>query len=521
MPENKITTNLGRVSLVPRGTYDPAATYTRLDYVRFGDDGYLARRSGLRGVTPADGEDWMLAVGSGSAKMARSWAVGGSGERPEEDTDNAKYYAGQARESAGSAAGSVQVLEDNREAIQSIRDNLADIQAVSENREAVRIVSGQIQTVQTVGEHMADVQTVVENLEAIQGAPDAAERAEAADDDANLAAERAEEAANRAQSIAQGAKGYYETPETLRESVPEGTAGDWAIVGSTDTVWVWDKDTEDWKDSHQATDLSNYYTKDQADAENNKLLANITQATDGKLTELSGTLSGQISSLEGTVSTGLAGKLGKTEAAAKVAKALSFTGGASGSYDGSEEKTVDIPALPGPASEDAPGLMSAEDKQKLNGIAAGAQVNAVTSVSSKTGAVTLKKADLGLGSVDNTADSAKNVATAARLATPQTINGVSFDGSAPITVYDSTKQPRHKTLSLTLAAATWSESNTYTVTATGVTAGNTVIVSPAPASFEAWCEAEVRCTAQGADSLTFTAADKPAADLTAQVLILD
>lgn len=47
------------------------------------------------------------------------------------------------------------------------------------------------------------------------------------------------------------------------------------------------------------------------------------------------------------------------------------------------------------------GFMSASDKSKLNGIQAGAQVNAVTSVAGKTGAVTLSKSDVGLGSVQN------------------------------------------------------------------------------------------------------------------------
>jgi len=47
------------------------------------------------------------------------------------------------------------------------------------------------------------------------------------------------------------------------------------------------------------------------------------------------------------------------------------------------------------------GFMSAADKSKLNGIEAGAQVNTVTSVAGKTGAVTLSKSDVGLGSVQN------------------------------------------------------------------------------------------------------------------------
>lgn len=45
----------------------------------------------------------------------------------------------------------------------------------------------------------------------------------------------------------------------------------------------------------------------------------------------------------------------------------------------------------------------------------------------------------GLNLVDNTADSAKNVLSATKLTTARTINGVSFDGTADITTYDSTK----------------------------------------------------------------------------------
>jgi hypothetical protein len=57
---------------------------------------------------------------------------------------------------------------------------------------------------------------------------------------------------------------------------------------------------------------------------------------------------------------------------------------------------------------------------------------AVDSVAGKTGVVTLVKGDVGLGNVDNTADSAKSVASAAILTTARTIGGVSFDGSASI-----------------------------------------------------------------------------------------
>jgi hypothetical protein len=49
------------------------------------------------------------------------------------------------------------------------------------------------------------------------------------------------------------------------------------------------------------------------------------------------------------------------------------------------------------------GVMSSSDKTKLDGIAAGAQVNTVTSVAGKTGAVTLVSADVGLSNVTNNA----------------------------------------------------------------------------------------------------------------------
>ena len=43
--------------------------------------------------------------------------------------------------------------------------------------------------------------------------------------------------------------GWYATPEALRTAHATATAGDWAIVCSTDTVWIWDTDTSAWTDS--------------------------------------------------------------------------------------------------------------------------------------------------------------------------------------------------------------------------------------------------------------------------------
>lgn len=53
----------------------------------------------------------------------------------------------------------------------------------------------------------------------------------------------------------------------------------------------------------------------------------------------------------------------------------------------------------------------------------------------------ITKAQVGLGNADNTADANKNVLSATKLTTARKINGVSFDGSADITIEDDTKIP--------------------------------------------------------------------------------
>ena len=72
--------------------------------------------------------------------------------------------------------------------------------------------------------------------------------------------------AEQAQGIAQGAMGYYTTPEALKAAHPTSEVGVWAIIGSTDSIWVWDDASNDWIDTHKKTDLSDYYTKSQTEA---------------------------------------------------------------------------------------------------------------------------------------------------------------------------------------------------------------------------------------------------------------
>lgn len=94
-----------------------------------------------------------------------------------------------------------------------------------------------------------------------------ANAASASASSASASATAAAQSAADAQAVTQGQKGYFETDTALKAAHPIGQVGWWAIVGSTDTIWVWDDTTSTWLNSGNQTDLSNYYTKTQADAE--------------------------------------------------------------------------------------------------------------------------------------------------------------------------------------------------------------------------------------------------------------
>ena len=71
--------NLGRVSLVPRGVYNAAVQYERLDIVQYEGASYLVLRS-VQGVTPTDGTDYMLLAAKGDTGLqGKQGATGSTG----------------------------------------------------------------------------------------------------------------------------------------------------------------------------------------------------------------------------------------------------------------------------------------------------------------------------------------------------------------------------------------------------------------------------------------------------------
>ena len=81
------------------------------------------------------------------------------------------------------------------------------------------------------------------------------------------------------------------------------------------------------------------------------------------------------------------------------------------------------------------------------------------------------------------------------------------------------KQSALGTLTVTLTVVGWS-SDAQTVTATGVTSSNTVIVAPIPSDMSDYTDAGIVCTAQGTNTLTFECDTTPSSAIDVNVVII-
>ena len=157
-----------------------------------------------------------------------------------EDTSEAQTLAdlvSQAAASANAAADSARIVQENKDAIQNANENIEAIKAAPANAKA-----------------------------AAASAKEA--RSWAVGDTASRPGEGMDNAkyyAALAQQVSQGAVGWYPNYEALYTAHDTGYDGNWAIVGDTDTIWVWDSDTGVWKDTGESSKFANYYDKTQID----------------------------------------------------------------------------------------------------------------------------------------------------------------------------------------------------------------------------------------------------------------
>lgn len=130
----EVVTPLGRVALRPAGEYQSGQTYDRLDLVRYNGSGWICLKDGTA-TDPVDGADWMLYVeqgDSGNATLAQSWAEGGTGVRPGEDTNNAKYFSEQAKSGAASSNDSANISSESASSAQLSKNAAESAQNAAE-----------------------------------------------------------------------------------------------------------------------------------------------------------------------------------------------------------------------------------------------------------------------------------------------------------------------------------------------------------------------------------------------------
>ena len=206
------------------------------------------------------------ASAASSAETAKSWAIGGTGTRAGEDTDNAKYYAGTAKASADAASGhsstaaakasdaasSASNAADSAAAAKTSEDNARAAQAAAEEAKdkATEIVGGDFATNQQVAAAVsthnesadahADLREIVRNHTESKNNPHGVTKAQIGlgsvdnTSDANKPVSTAQAAeiadAKKAGTDAQSALGTHKSDTTVHITAAERTA--WNAKGS-------------------------------------------------------------------------------------------------------------------------------------------------------------------------------------------------------------------------------------------------------------------------------------------------
>lgn len=425
--------------------------------------------------------------------------------------------------------------------------------------------------------------------------------------------------------------GWYATESALTTAHPTATDGDWAIVGATDTVWVWDSDTTAWVDTgaagielpDQTGNSGKFLTtngtaaswgnalQNSATGSHSMIIGDATMVQDtnnavligynarsygngavkvgvggldrGNYNTCIGYENGVNLNVYGTINLGcgitatesqtlnvrFAGNTGLTGLTAQY-KLLDSDGTiptarfttdpvSDGTYyptltisSGTPTRSWStIAALQNTAtSEDSLTILgtpstSAAQKRSIN-IGAGSSVADSESVVIGRNATSdsSKTVNIGAGSQTHGIYGIAIGANAKTQATPTIAIGYGATASAVGAIMigsntnseaNTVKINSYKVLdadgtiptarltkvnsTITLATADWS-GGSQTVTVNGVTATGVVLVSPDPTDQAAYTSAGIICTAQAADSLTFTATTTPSADIDVNVVML-
>ncbi len=200
--------------------------------------------------TPSQTQQILAALGSteqtvaGSAEEAKSWAVGGTNSREGEDTDNARFYAGKASESAEQAAAAKTAAQTAKNAAESAKTGAESAAAqagqsaaaAQEAKSAAETAAATAQTAKSGAESAKTAALVA--LGAAETAKTAAETAAAQTAESKTIAETAKAEAQTARAGAESALEAAETAKTGAEAAAATaqTAKSGAVDAKDDAV---------------------------------------------------------------------------------------------------------------------------------------------------------------------------------------------------------------------------------------------------------------------------------------------
>ncbi len=322
--------------------------------------------------------------------------------------------------------------------------------------------------------------------------------------------------------------GFYADLTALQTAHPTGSDGDFAILGSTDTVWVWDSGTSAWKDTD----------------------------TKGQVTSVNGQTGAVVIPDELPSQTGNSGKFlttDGTDASWAAVGALPDQTGQSGKFlttDGTDASWSDKPLVNTATSSDSLSILGAATTQSssvLIGKGAGKSNSCASSViiGSYAANAGYSTGSIYIGAYSGTTNNNQTVSGSVAIGTyahttvgnaiqisaritdatnsdSNTFKVANANGNYEIMSADGTIPTARLTkvnTTVTLASANWS-GNAQTVSVTGITATGVVLVSPDPTDQSAYTSAGILATAQAAGTLTFSCDTVPSGDIDVNVVML-
>lgn len=238
--KNELTVHAGTV-LQQMDDYAKSAESSKTAASNYADDAGKSASSAARSASAAAGSA-SSAAGSASSASSSAVAAGSSATAAKTSESNAATSATAAGNSATAAQSSATAAKTSETNAGSSATKAASSAAAANNSATAA---------SSAATKAGDSATVAKTSET---------NAAISETNAKTSEANAKKYADEVRTVAEGYKGWFETEGALTAAVPNGAKGDWAIVGSTNSIWLWDGSANVWVESVPRIDLSNYPT---------------------------------------------------------------------------------------------------------------------------------------------------------------------------------------------------------------------------------------------------------------------